>query len=217
MDNCRRNVLGILGATEMSHPFDDFLPQSWHQNREDRRAFRWGLVLVGIVVVATVAAYASTMAHWQSISQDQRSIAARWEDAQVRIQRYLMAEEKIRKKFEAAEDLGELLDKVPKSLLLHELTQAMPENSFLQSIRIDSRSRPNDEGVLESTGTIRLTGEAQSNALVSQFVEKLIRSNYFDKVALQYSQQKRGGELRDFAVNMEIRSSPSDSFTKVKP
>lgn len=201
----------------MSHPFDDFLPQSWHDKREDRRALRYGMVLVGIVVVATVAAYASTMAHWQTISQDQQSTAARWEDAQVRIQSYLVAEQRLRKKFEAAEGLGELLDKVPKSMLLHELTQALPEKVFLQSIRIESRSRPDDEGVLESIGTMSLVGEAQSNAFVSQLVEALIRSDYFNKVALQYSQQKGGGELRDFALNMEIRNSPPDSFSGVRP
>jgi Tfp pilus assembly protein PilN len=209
-------MLGIFGEFKMSHPFDDFLSESWHEKKKDRRVFRYGLILVGIVVIATVWAFTTTMSHWKTISIDQQTVAARWEDAQQRINGYLKSERTLRKKVEEAKAISKLLDTVPKSLLLSELSVVLPHEALLSSIRIESRTRPNEEGISMTTEIINITGEAPSDASISRFVENLMQSEFFNNVSLQYSQQKQGGEQRDFSIGMEIQIPFNTMYSEAK-
>ena len=87
------------------------------------------------------------------------------------------------------------------------MTSVLPTKAYLLSIRIDSRTRPNDEGVATTMNTIHIVGEAPDDVAVSLYVEKLKLSTYFEKVALQYSQKKQGRESRDFAISMEVHNT----------
>ena len=147
------------------------------------------------------------MSHWRSVTQSQQSVSARWEDAQQRMYGYVKSERTLRRELAQAKTLNSLLDIVPKSLLLFEMTSVLPTKAYLLSIRIDSRTRPNDEGVATTMNTIHIVGEAPDDVAVSLYVEKLKLSTYFEKVALQYSQKKQGRESRDFAISMEVHNT----------
>ena len=207
MDNSRGIMLDMFGAIMMNHPFDDFLSQQWHDQKRDRRVFRYGLLLVGLVILTTFSAFTTTMSHWRSVTQSQQSVSARWEDAQQRMYGYVKSERALRRELAQAKTLNSLLDIVPKSILLFEMTSVLPTKAYLLSIRIDSRTRPNDEGVATTMNTIHVVGEAPDDVALSLYVEKLKLSTYFEKVALQYSQKKQGRESRDFAISMEVHNT----------
>lgn len=201
----------------MNHPFDDFLSQRWHDQKRDRRIFRYGLVLVGLVVITTFSAFATTMTHWRSVFQNQQAVTTKWEDAQQRVHGYLKSERKLRKKIEEARAISVLLDVVPKSLLLSELTSVLPEQAFMNSIRIDCRTRTNENGVSIPFDKVQISGEATDDATVSLFVESLMKSSCFENVSLQYSQQKQGGVARGFAITMIVESKRANMLVEVHP
>ena len=190
----------------MNHPFDDFLTQRWHDQKRDRRLFRYGLLLIGLVVIMTFSAFATTMTHWRSVFQNQQAVSAKWDDAQQRVQGFLKSEQKLRKKLEEAKAISALLDVVTKSLLLSELTSVLPEDAFINSIHVDTRTRTDEEGVSVSFDRVQIAGEATDDPTVSMFVERLMKSSCFENVSLQYSQQKQGGAARGFAITMEVHT-----------
>ena len=201
----------------MNHPFDDFLTKRWHDQKRDRRIFRYGLVLVGIVVIMTFSAFAATMGHWRSVFQNQQAVSARWNDARLRVQGYMQSERTLRKKLEEAKVISELLDVVPKSLLLSELTSVLPEEAFMNSIRVDTRTRTNDDGISIRFDKVHVAGDADDDATVSSFVESLMESAYFTNVSLQYCQQKKGGIARGFAISMEAHNEVKQTLAEVHP
>ena len=200
----------------MSHPFYDFLPQQWHEQKRDRRVFRYGLVLVGIVVITTFSAFATTMTHWRTVFQTQQSVTAKWDDARQRVQGYLTSERTLKNKLDEAKKVSSLLDIVPKSLLLAELTSVLPKGAFLISIRIDTRIMPGSKDPAIAVDKISISGEAPDDPTVSLFVEGLMKSRYFQNIALQYSQQKQISGSRNFAINMEVRDDFANNYTEVE-
>lgn len=207
----------MFGAIKMNHPFDDFLSQKWHDQMRDRRVFRYGLLLVGLVIFTTISAFTTTMSHWRSVTQSQQSVSARWEDAQQRMYGYVKAERSLRRELAEAKTLNSLLDIVPKSLLLSEMTSVLPSEAYLLSIRIDSRTRPNEGEVATTMNTIQIVGEAPDDVAVSLYVEQLKLSTYFEKVALQYSQKKQGRDSRDFAISMEVHNKTHVTQAELSP
>jgi len=93
----------------------------------------------------------------------------------------------------------------------------LPEEAFVHSIRVDSRSHTNDEGVLDQFDKVHITGEATDDATVSLFVESLMKSACFSNVSLQYSQQKKGGIARGFAISMEAQNEVVKTLAEVHP
>lgn len=201
----------------MSHPFDDFLTQRWHEQKRDRRVFRYGLVLVGIVVISTFSAFATTMTHWRAVFQNQQTVTTKWDDARQRVQGYLISERTLKKKLDDVKKLSSLLDLVPKSILLAELTSVLPEGAFLISIKIDTRTQQSSKDHTTTVEKISISGEALDDPTVSLFVEGLMESAYFHHIALQYSQQKQMSGSRNFAINMEVRNNLANNYAEVQP
>ncbi|MDP7008237.1 MAG: PilN domain-containing protein [Phycisphaerales bacterium] len=190
----------------MSHPFDDFLPQEWHDQKRDRRVFRYGMILVALVVTTTFSAFTSTMSSWRSVFEDQQTVSTRWEDARERVKEYLRADQTLKDAIEQSRSIDSIVDSTPKSILLYEMTSLLPSEMLFDAIRIDRRSRPNEEGVQKIVNLIHVSGVAPNDATVSTYVESLKNSSKFTNVALQYSQQKLQGETRNFAITMEVKN-----------
>ena len=80
----------------MKHPFDDFLPPSYHTQREDQRVMKMGFVLVAIVSIATAAAFASSLNGWRGLLQNRESVSTRWEDAETRVIAFVRAQKEMK-------------------------------------------------------------------------------------------------------------------------
>jgi hypothetical protein len=190
----------------MKHPFDDFLPPSMHSQREDRRVIRIGIVLVAVVSIATAAAFATTLSGWRGLLKDRGSIAMRWDDAQTRVQAFVKSQKTMKDSVEAAMQLERYVDGVPRSLLLWEITQLLPEQSKLDDIRLETRTRSVEEEVF-TTELITLLGTAPNDASISSYIEGLSKSSYFSNVSLMYAQQDGESTRRNFSMQLEIRTN----------
>ena len=92
----------------MTHPFDDFLPKSWHIERTDQRVVKLGIMFVVLISVATVGAFVVSMGNWRSVTEDSMEVARQWDDAQHRVHEYV----KVQKELKDAVETGkkEILD-----------------------------------------------------------------------------------------------------------
>lgn len=190
----------------MKHPFDDFLPPSMHDQREDRRVIRIGIVLVAVVSIATAAAFATTLSGWRGLLKNRGSVSMRWDDAQTRVQAFVKAQKIMKDSIDSAKELERYVDGVPRSLLLWEVTQLLPEQSKLDDVRLETRTRSVEDEVF-TTELLTLMGIAPNDASISSYIEDLANSSYFSNVSLMYAQQDGESSRRIFSMQLEVKTN----------
>ena len=195
----------------MKHPFDDFLPPSLHVQREDKRVIRIGIVLVAVVSIATAAAFATTLSGWRGLLQNRGSVAERWDDANIRVQALAKAQKTMKDSIETATQLERLVDGVPRSLILWELTQRLPAQSILNDIRLETRLRVTDDSPAERKELITLLGIAPSDPSISAYIEALSTSTYFTNISLMHAQQEGHTTKRNFSMQLEVNKDATFS------
>ena len=193
----------------MTHPFDDFLPKSWHVSQADQRVVKFGTMLVILILVATVGAFIVSMGNLRSLAQDRMDIAKQWKDAQHRVHEYVKVQKELKDVVEKAKSIEESLDCTPRSILLWEMTQLLPEKSMLDDIRLENRRRVIKDDEVHVTEFITILGIAQYDSLISTYIESLSASPFFENVSLQYAQENRVNSQRQFAIHMEVSSGTS--------
>jgi Tfp pilus assembly protein PilN len=189
----------------MKHPFDDFLPPSYHTQREDQRVMKMGFVLVAIVSIATAAAFASSLNGWRGLLQNRESVSTRWEDAETRVIAFVRAQKEMKDSVEESAVIEQYIANTPRSLILWEVTQSLPSDSVLHDIRLETRMRVENEDEKVITELLTLLGMASSDASVSAYIDSLSASGRFDNIALMYSQQERDTSKRNFSIQLEVR------------
>ena len=102
--------------------------------------------------------------------------------------------------------LEQFVDGVPRSILLWELTQFLPEHSILNDIRLETRSRQVEEEK-KTTELITILGIAKSDASISEYIDSLSSSEYFSNVSLMYAQQEGDSTRRDFSMQLIVSKS----------
>jgi Tfp pilus assembly protein PilN len=196
----------------MKHPFDDFLPPTTLEEREDKRVIRIGIVLVAVVSIATAAAFATTLSGWRGLLQNRGSVAMRWDDANIRVQALVKAQKKMSDSIVVATQLEQFVDGIPRSLLLFELTQLLPNQSILNDIRLETRTRMTEGQQEESKELITILGIAPNDASISAYIESLSDSSYFSNVSLMYAQQEGGTTMRNFSMQLEVSTKATFSM-----
>ena len=190
----------------MKHPFDDFLPTSFHSLREDKRVIRIGILLVAVVSIATAIAFTTTLSDWRLLLKNRGSVAARWDDANTRATTFVQAQKNMEDSIEAATHLDLLVDGVPRSIILWEITQALPEQTVLDDIRLETRVRVGGDNE-ERTELITLLGIAPNDASISSYIDNLSVSTYLKNISLMYAQQEGNTTRRNFSMQMEVESN----------
>ncbi|MAI66265.1 MAG: hypothetical protein CMJ26_00125 [Phycisphaerae bacterium] len=187
----------------MKHPFDDFIPPSWHKQRADSRVIRIGIVLVALVSISTVSAFASTLSGWHNILKDRGSVASRWNDASERVHAYVKVQKDIQDVIDEVTAISSLGNSTPRSLLLWELTQTLPTDTRLDDIRFETRKRSTEEET-QLTETVMLLGVAPDDASISSYIDALSGVAYFANVSLMYAQLDTAGERRNFSIQLQV-------------
>ena len=189
----------------MKHPFDDFVPQAWQSQRADKRVIRIGILLVAVVSIATAAAFATTLTGWRGILNDRDSIASRWEDARERMNAYVKVQKEIQDSINETNEIKSLANCVPRSLLLWQLTQILPENTRLDDLRLETQKRTNEDEEVIFTETVMVLGIAPNDTSISSYIDQLASSPLFTNVSLMYAQLAKDGHSRNFSIQMKVR------------
>ena len=212
-----------------------FLPDDYVKERATRRINVAAVVLFVVVMGGVALAYLATDRTWTDVRRAQASVNQRFEAAanqRAEMDAYVDRVERIVDKAHIA--VG-LLDTVPRSNLLAEIVNRMPDKLSLSRFQMSTtelkpvREKPEAVGTLSTRGrsasnasvdepaprpeprrwatSIGLEGLAPSLAEISLFIDALVEMDLFRRVLLDHTKEVEIDErgMREFRVLFELR------------
>jgi Tfp pilus assembly protein PilN len=201
-----------------------FLPESYLVNKSRRRANLICAALFLIVVGGIGSAYVLTNRSLHNIEREHDQVQRQYADAANRIEQVKQLQQKEQVISRQAELASSLLEKVPRSNLLAEITNALPPGASLVDLSMTSTVRPAPPPPAALPGasvtapkeiepqpklydvSINLTGVAADDVQVAQFIRNLSGSKMLRDVNLVVVDQDKIGDdtVRKFQLNMMI-------------
>jgi Tfp pilus assembly protein PilN len=142
-----------------------FLPDDYLENKARRRAnyICGGLFLITAVMITL--AIATSEHSLRDIEQQHAKVDKEFTDAAKRIQQLQQMQEKQRTMAHQAELTATLLERVPRSVLLAKITNALPAGVSLEDLNLESRLHQADKNAPPQTAfEIKKSNQAKSAA-----------------------------------------------------
>jgi Tfp pilus assembly protein PilN len=209
-----------------------FLPDDYLARKAQRRTNAICAILFLIVTVAIGAAFTYTDRGLKDARKGAANIAEQYAQAARPIEQFQKLQEKQRTMAHQAELTSSLIEKVPRSFLLAELTNSLPSGVSLIDMVLDSKRRTaappaapksafeakaNGGAAAAAAATaqvqavtydvgIKVTGMATNDVQVAQFISKLNVSRLLQDVNLVVSDEFKQGDdkLRRFQIEMKL-------------
>ena len=211
----------------------DFVPDDYVQGNESRRTNLVYLVLFAIVMTALGGSFAAIKVRQRACITSERLVDARIDEIHEVIKQFEQLQGKRREMMKTALTTAELLEPVPRSVLLASLTNNLPNGVSLlrldlvqkqskQTGRVATTSRykaaqakrkqngqtrqsENPEKLLETH--ISIGGTAPSDLQVAAYIERLSNSSLLDNVALVESKECKveNNTFRQFKLTAMLR------------
>jgi hypothetical protein len=129
-----------------------FLPGDYVAKKAETRASLIGLSLFGVVMLGVVGAFFMSNRRWSNIRQERELINTHYSQEAQKIEQLKQLEAQRSQMMDKAGVVAALIEKVPRSILLAELTQRMPKdvtllNLELKSKRLDKEKSASDSAV----------------------------------------------------------------------
>ena len=214
-----------------------FLPDDYLERKARRRTNAICAVLFCVVISAIGGAFTVTEKSMREIEEQYAKIQDDYNNAAKRIEQVQQMQDKQRKMAQQAELTAGLLEKVPRSFILAELTNGIPEGVSLLDFRLDSviqsgpPARPKtafelrqaqvqaQNGILNIPTpqakhydvTMRINGVATTDDLVGDFIGSLSKSRMFNDVNLLYTEEFKSAEDKDVKMRkfqIELKLDP---------
>ncbi|MCW5765645.1 MAG: hypothetical protein KIT68_06690 [Phycisphaeraceae bacterium] len=116
-----------------------FLPEDYLQRKSEARANAINLVLFGVVLFGVIGAFFVTNQQWSSVRARQAQINQEYMAETQKLEQLRLLEAQKREMIEKAEITAALLERVPRSILMAELINRMPERLTLTEVSLQSR------------------------------------------------------------------------------
>lgn len=116
-----------------------FLPDDYILHRAERRTNLFALTLFSIVIFGVVGAFFVTNRQWSSVKAHQDSINVRYTQAAKQIEELKGLESQKEQMLSKAELTAALIEKAPRSLLLADLINRMPDKLSFLSFSLTSK------------------------------------------------------------------------------
>lgn len=115
-----------------------FLPEDYLARRAERRTNLISLVLFAVVMLGVILAFAVTNQKWSQVKQDQMTINSSYQTVAEEIRELTELEEQKNEMLHKAELAAALVERVPRSILLAELINRMPDRLSLLEFDLSS-------------------------------------------------------------------------------
>ncbi len=206
-----------------------FLPDDYLERRIAQRTNAICLALFVVVSFGIVGAYFVSSRQGTEIRQLDREVSERYEEAARRLSQLEALQSQKQQMLRKAELTAVLIERVPRTLLMAEMINHMPETMSLRHMKLETRQLTgsvrartamqrerqrlgqNEEQdtiqAPETELTLSVVGLAPTDVEVAQFMSALGAHRLFNDVSLRSSEQTRVDEraLREFRVDMKIR------------
>jgi Tfp pilus assembly protein PilN len=209
-----------------------FLPEDYLERRSRQRSNLIFALLFLVVASGIVVAFVIDERESRYRAQTHAEIDRQYEEAARRIEQVQHMQEKQRRMARQAELTASLLEKVPRSFIMADITNSLPGGVSLLDFNMEARrstivmaaprsafeqrrdaarapAAPAGPEPIQYEITMRLTGVADTDLQVAQFMSRLQRSPLLQEVNLVFTEQFQlhGEQVRKF--QMEMRLNPS--------
>ncbi len=192
----------------------NFVPDDYIQSNESRRANLMYIVLLVLVMAGLGGAFATIRMRQRTLNREEAQINAKLRDAQASINQFEQLQERRKEMMKTALTTAELVETVPRSVLLASLTNDLPSGVSLlrlkvvqkepqrtnpsgstnkyQRIQADKSAASDDtspERLLETH--IDIEGFAPSDRQVAAYIQSLSSSCLLQNVALVESKEQK--------------------------
>lgn len=230
----------------MSVPSElSFLPDDYLERKQQRRTNTIFAVLFMTEMLAIGGAFSYTERSMASVETMHTRLDADYSEAAKRIAQVQQMQEKQRQMSQQAELSAALLEKVPRSFVLAELTNALPSGVSLTDFVLESRIRNAPGPVGPQTAFerrqaaenkkvelpqakvydvgMKISGMADNDVQVAQFITKLNRSKLLKDVNLIYTDtstatkgEQDTKDMRKFQIELAIDPSADIQASTLK-
>lgn len=205
-----------------------FLPDDYLERKAQTRTNVICATLLLLVMGAAGVAYYLTQRAAESVQVEHAALVEQYEEAAGRIARVQKMQDQQKKLARQAELTASLLEKLPRSLVLAELTNALPAGASLLDLKLSTRKRVKPVAVMPATRLqqrkpavaeapepeqvdvkLEITGIAHDDVQVSKLIASLGKARMFRDVNLLVSEEHndRGEILRRFKLEMQLDES----------
>jgi Tfp pilus assembly protein PilN len=116
-----------------------FLPEDYIEKKAENRNLAIAVFLFVVVTLGVVGAFFVTNRQWSSVKQRQQEINQQYATETKKIEQLKVLEEQKQEMLEKAEVTTALIEKVPRSILLAEMINRMPQNLTLTELNLKSK------------------------------------------------------------------------------
>lgn len=141
-----------------------FLPADYLQRKTETRANVVCLVLFAVVLFGVVGAFLVTHRAWNSVREQQRAINAEYTEQTKKIELLRQLESQQATMLDKAEVAATLNERVPRSILLAELVNRMPERLTLSEMQLVSKRLVEPAPPKGATGPQSISGKTVGKA-----------------------------------------------------
>ncbi|MDP6987661.1 MAG: PilN domain-containing protein [Phycisphaerales bacterium] len=227
----------------MNRSNDDFLPSEYIEHKQDRRMHFAAISLFAVVLSGVVIAFFITRSDWHRVKEIREQVSIRYAEAADQVRILSELEDRQARISERAELAASLIDRLPRSVLLSEFINRMPEGLGLLEFELTSHLLPPTQPESESGPSNRprrghttaeaqadprvepprwrtevsLLGFAPTDVHVSAFLSALNEHPLLENVSLHFSEEIDLNELavRQFRIQVEL--GPGANFQGVTP
>lgn len=208
-----------------------FLPDDYLDNKAQRRANVICAILFLVTMVSIGFAFTTSERALKEVEQTHAKVDQEFTEAAKRIQQVQDMQEKQRTMAHQAELTASLIEKVPRSLILAKVTNALPSGCSLMDFALESRKRTAPTGARTAYEAkraesnlmgqvadakvydvaLKVTGLAPTDVQVAEFLRKLKGVPLFRDVNLIISDWEKAGDkksqelqYRKFQIEMTL-------------
>lgn len=208
-----------------------FLPEDYVERRKEQRTNLICLSLFGVVLIGVAAAYLVTTRNRSEIRGLREQVNASYAEAGRRIEQLEKLQQQKQQMLRKAQVTATLVEKVPRTFLLADLINRMPQQLSLLEAKMTStlakspiisvvvdpkksamanaakgKKSEEEPPPPKHVVTLTLLGVAPTDVQVAQYMSSLSRSALFSDVSLIYSEETKIDQtsMRKFRVEMTV-------------
>jgi Tfp pilus assembly protein PilN len=151
-----------------------FLPEDYLSQKAEQRTNIISLILFGVVMIAVVGAFFVTNRQARIVKTAQEEINSRYQQAGMQIQELTQLEKQKEEMLHKAELAAALVERVPRSILLAELINRMPEKLALLSFEMKSEKIKPPAAAVQKDDKGRLVTKAKEKAKTKEQAQETV-------------------------------------------
>jgi Tfp pilus assembly protein PilN len=207
----------------------DFVPEDYIQRKESHRANFFYLALVGVIAAAMLGTFGVIKVRQKAVEKEVKAVDERTAIVQQSIKQLENLQNQRREMMKTALLAAELIEPLPRSVILALVTNALPDGVRLLRVQIVQKKlpqtatagkTPNQYNAAKTgaerktqdqdyTTVLEIEGLAASDIGVADYIASLSEAKLLENVYLAYSMQKELDKTtyRQFKLTAQVRDN----------